>query len=106
MKYEPPLDPLIASAVGLLVQNGIETFESCEGGERHAYTEPTIRFHGGIYKGYQAVTLLLENGHPLTALRRAWMVIDNELDGPFWEVTFSKAMLLKRHGELAGVATD
>jgi len=31
--YEPPLDPGIARYVEVLNGNGIETFESCEGGE-------------------------------------------------------------------------
>jgi hypothetical protein len=42
------LDRGIEKAVRTLQANGIETFESCEGGPRHAYPEPTIRFHGSV----------------------------------------------------------
>jgi hypothetical protein len=39
----PDLDPGIRQAVRILREAGVETFESCEGGERHAYPEPTVR---------------------------------------------------------------
>ncbi len=37
MDYDPPLDPGIANAVTTLAAAGVETFESCEGGERGAH---------------------------------------------------------------------
>lgn len=37
IEYDPPLDQGIASAVHALAAAGIETFESCQGGEGHAY---------------------------------------------------------------------
>jgi hypothetical protein len=37
MEYYPPLE----KEVNILAENGIETFESCEGGEGHSYPEPT-----------------------------------------------------------------
>ena len=37
------LDPKIRRIVQILRENGIETYESCEGGDDHAYTEPTVR---------------------------------------------------------------
>ena len=40
------LDEGIREAVAVLVANGVETFESCEGGPGHAFPEPTIRFEG------------------------------------------------------------
>jgi hypothetical protein len=42
------LDSGIRDAVLLLRENGIETIESCQGGNGHAYPEPTVRFAGGI----------------------------------------------------------
>jgi hypothetical protein len=41
------LDPEIAAYVDVLDAAAIETFESCEGGEGHAFFEPTVRFYGG-----------------------------------------------------------
>lgn len=38
-----PLDPGIAPIVELLRQNGIDTFASCEGGEGHMFSLPTVR---------------------------------------------------------------
>jgi hypothetical protein len=46
LQFDPPLDPGIAPAVLVLRDAGVETFESCEGGEGHSYPEPTVRFHG------------------------------------------------------------
>ena len=40
------LDSGIRDAVRILAEAGVETFESCQGGEGHAYAEPTVRFHG------------------------------------------------------------
>lgn len=38
------LDPKIAKYVNILRKHGIETYESCQGGEGHAYDYPAIRF--------------------------------------------------------------
>lgn len=35
------LDDGIREAVRVLAQAGVETFESCQGGDGHAYPEPT-----------------------------------------------------------------
>jgi hypothetical protein len=40
--FDPPLDPGIEAYVRALVDEGVETSESCEGGPGHAYPEPTI----------------------------------------------------------------
>lgn len=83
------LDPGIEKAVRLLQANGIETFESCEGGEGHAFPEPTIRFHGAPEAGWRAVGICLMLGLPVLALRRAWYLLEgNEPTGPHWEITF------------------
>ena len=88
MQIEPPLDNGIKRTVELLRQAGIETYESCEGGEGHAYPEPTIRFHGEPSEGFRALALLLENNLPVSALKRIWVVNDKEPTGPEWEVVF------------------
>jgi hypothetical protein len=47
MKQLPhDIDPLILPAVQILNEHGFKTFESCQGGEGHAFYEPTIRFEG------------------------------------------------------------
>jgi hypothetical protein len=46
VRWLPELDPGIAPYVDALRAEGVETFESCEGGDGHAYPEPTVRFAG------------------------------------------------------------
>lgn len=82
------LDPKIKNIVTLLINEGVETFESCEGGANHAFPEPTIRFHGGRSEGFRALAILMQNGLNVSELRRSWCINDGEPDGPFWEITF------------------
>jgi hypothetical protein len=83
------LDPGIAKAVRQLQAAGIETFESCEGGNGHAYPEPTVRFYGTPEAGWRAVSTCFANGLPVMSLRRVWYILDsNEPTGPHWEITF------------------
>src|SRR5574340_1067204 len=88
LEYDPPLDPGIMREVEILNQNGIETYESCEGGPGHAYPEPTIRFHGDRAEGFRALAIALQNDLHVRALRRVWSMIDGELSGPTWEIVF------------------
>lgn len=81
-------DPEIAGIVELLRQHGVETFESCQGGEGHCFPAPTIRFHGHRDEGYRVVALALAHGLPAVALRRYWTISEGELTGPQWEITF------------------
>ena len=87
-KFDSPLDKGIKRAVHVLVDEGIETFESCEGGDGHAYPEPTIRFHGGRDEGFRALAAAMKHGLNIGVLRRVWPVLDNEPTGPWWELTF------------------
>ena len=82
------LDKGIEATVLALRAHGVETFESCEGGPGHAYPEPTVRFHGGKAEGYKAVAVAIESGLRVMELRRVWPVLDSELTGPWWELTF------------------
>ncbi len=86
---ETPLDPGIASAVQILAAAGVETFESCQGGDGHAYLEPTVRFHGHRSEGFRALSVALERGLPVHALRRIWTIDDGEPTGPYWELVFN-----------------
>lgn len=88
MRFEPPLDEGIRDIVTMLIANGVETFESCEGGEGHSFPEPTVRFEGGDSEGLRAVSIAMENGLPVRRLRRTWGIQSNILHGPWWEMTF------------------
>jgi len=87
-RFDPPLDPGITDAVITLREHGIETFESCQGGEGHSYSEPTIRFHGERPEGLRALAVALQFGFHVSELRRVWPVFDGEPIGPWWELTF------------------
>jgi hypothetical protein len=87
--FDPPLDSGIRDIVITLASNGIETFESCEGGKGHSFPEPTVRFEGGASEGLRAMAIALENGLPVLRLRRVWGVVDGSMHGPWWEMTFN-----------------
>ena len=82
------LDSGIRDIVQLLVDNGVETFESCEGGEGHAFHEPTVRFHGSHAEGFRALAVALQYGLKVCELRRYYSIQDGEPTGPHWEMTF------------------
>lgn len=89
-QYPTPegLDVGIAAMVDVLMEYGVETYESCEGGKGHSYPEPTVRFHGQPEEGFRAFAAAMERGLPVSALRRIWTVEDGELTGPSWEMVF------------------
>jgi hypothetical protein len=86
--FEPPLDQGIREIVITLLANGVETFESCEGGDGHSFPWPTVRFEGAASEGLRALSVALENGLPVDKLHRTWGVLDGALHGPWWEMTF------------------
>jgi hypothetical protein len=87
------LDPGIRKAVERLQAEGIETFESCEGGAGHSFPEPTVRFYGTPEAGWRAVGICLAYRLPILALRRVWYMLDsNEPTGPQWEITFRERL--------------
>jgi hypothetical protein len=63
--FDPPLDAGIAPYVEALAEAGFETFESCEGGNGHAFPEPTIRFYGDRSEGLRALAFALQRRFPL-----------------------------------------
>ncbi len=87
-KFSPPLDKGIEKFVLILRENGIETYESCEGGKDHPYPEPTIRFEGDRSEGFRALAIAIQNHLPIYNLRRLWYIEDGEPTGPIWEMTF------------------
>ncbi len=68
---------------------GVQTFESCEGGVGHSYPEPTVRFHGNRAEGLRALSVAMQAGLPVEKLRRVWPIVDGEPTGPWWELTFT-----------------
>lgn len=87
----PNLDAGIRRAVQVLLDAGIETFESCEGGEGHSYPGPAVRFHGGSGEGWKALGVCITFDLKPTNLRRVWYVLArNSPTGPYWEITFKE----------------
>jgi hypothetical protein len=74
--------------VDILDAAGIETFESCQGGDGHAFLEPTIRFYGDRGEGFRALALAIAHDLPVSELRRYWQIVNGEPEGPHWELTF------------------
>lgn len=84
-----PIDIGIVRAVKVLSDDGVETFESCQGGEGHAMPEPTVRFHGQTDAGWRALSTCLAYNLPVLTLRRRWDVTPTgEPSGPYWEIVF------------------
>jgi hypothetical protein len=87
-EFNPPLDPGIAQYVVTLREYGVETYESCEGGDGHACPEPTVFINGERSAGWRALHAAQERGLPVLAVRRVWTIVDGEPTGPVWEMTF------------------
>lgn len=91
---ETAVDLGIIRAVKTLRDKGVETFESCEGGDGHSMAEPTVRFLGGVEAGWKALSVCLTYDLPVRALRRYWRISSNgEPSGPNWEITFRRKLL-------------
>ena len=86
---ETAVDLGIVRAVKTLRDHGVETSQSCEGGEGHSMAEPTVRFIGGPEAGWKALSVCLTYDFPVSALRRYWRVDRRgEPVGPLWEIVF------------------
>jgi hypothetical protein len=88
IKEDHGMDPGIARHVEALRAAGVETFESCQGGDGHAFPYPTVRFRGDRSEGLRALALVLQQGFQVSSLNRVWPVIDGEPTGPYWELEF------------------
>jgi hypothetical protein len=87
-EFSSPLDPGIERAVHILLDNGVETYESCQGGEGHSSPYPVVRFYGQRAEGIRALSVALMYELPVFALHRVWRVEDGEPTGPQWELEF------------------
>lgn len=85
------LDADIRRTVQVMREGGVETFESCQGGDGHSYAEPSVRFHGSEGAGWHALQVILDHGLPVRSLSRIW-TFDSTYNaiphGPYWQVTF------------------
>lgn len=91
--FEPetdmPLDNGIRRYVLALRSVGIETFESCEGGQGHSSPEPMIRFHGDSSEGFRAYAIAKQAGLPVLKFGMVYRINDGWPSGPWWEMIFS-----------------
>lgn len=78
------IDELIRPAVDLLRKYGIETIESCQGGEGHAYREPTVRFVGDEIDIIRAMDICIAHGMCVSEGRKVFKKIEDINDGD-WE---------------------
>ncbi len=90
--YIPGLDAGIERAVFILRNYGVVTCQCCEGGDGHAYPEPTVDFEGGVSEGYRAYAVARTYGLPVKDLCRVWSDQEGELVGPIWRLTFWKKL--------------
>lgn len=89
-QLDSPLEPLIAPYVKTLQDNGVETFESCQGGEEHSYVNPTIAFHGDASAGWKALSVALTHNLPVSKLQREWSIYQDQApDGSIWKMVFT-----------------
>jgi hypothetical protein len=86
------MDPGIERAVRTLMDAGVETFESCQGGPGHCFPEPTIRFGvGRPEEGWKALAVCLTFGYPVLRLATYWNIEHGHVPtGPYWELVFSR----------------
>ena len=96
------IDTKILPIVQILNEHGFKTFESCEGGEGHAFLEPTIRFEGDEFDIIKACQVCELYGFVVSEGRRIFrkapiykddnspnaVLIGYALDKPFNEITF------------------
>ncbi len=80
------LDAGIVKIVRILRHEGVQTYESCEGGEGHAYALPTVCFTGGKSEGLRVLDIALRWSYPVLQLNRVWQVQDGEVTGPIWQL--------------------
>jgi hypothetical protein len=89
------LDVGIRFAVKVLHARGIDTCQSCEGGDGHSYDRPTIDMSASSdgAEGFAALAALVAYGLPVQDVSLVWSV--NRQGLPYdhlWRVTFWKPM--------------
>ena len=83
------IEPRVLPHVLILMQAGIRTYQSCEGGDLHSCPRPTVYFIGTHADALMAVGVALYNRLPVHQLRREFEVrLDYGVNGPVWEIDF------------------
>ncbi len=82
------VDKGISRYVDIFLNNGIETYQSCQGGPGHCYSMPTIEFYGNIGTGWKVLQICLDFELPIVMLSQFWDIKDNQPIGPYWRVEF------------------
>jgi hypothetical protein len=89
------LDPGIRFAVRVLHAAGhVETCQSCQGGEGHAYDRPTVDLIAGSAdaKGFMALSALVDYGLPVADVAILWHIKNGLPYEKLWRITFTKTM--------------
>ncbi len=82
------LDEGIKNIVITLIKNGVETYQSCEGGRGHAYPWPTVEFRGSSAEGLRALSVAITYGFPVQQLQQVWDIEDGRISDTCWILTF------------------
>lgn len=84
------LDAGIRFAVKVLHAQGIDTGQSCEGGEGHSYDRPSIDIDEGITAGFAAFHALMQYGLAVHSLAWHYPIHDGVPAGPFWRIELGR----------------
>lgn len=87
------LDKGIRFAVRALHAHGIETCQSCEGGEGHAYSEPSVDILAGPndVAGFNALACLVDFGLPVSLVSKVWNIKNGMPYECIWRIIFNKS---------------
>lgn len=88
------IDAGVRFAVRVLHAAGIETCQSCEGGQGHAYTEPSVDMRAdGPHRagGFRALSALADYGLHVRRIELVWDVVDDLPTERIWRVVLRKA---------------
>lgn len=85
-----PMDPGIICAVRIFQEGGIETCQSCQGGEGHSYEWPTVDIYSAPWK---ALDIANDFGLPVVAISERFGVVDGRPAEHFWRIEFSPRRL-------------
>lgn len=88
------IDAGIRFAVRVLHAAGIETCQSCEGGQGHSYKEPSIDLRAdGPHRasGFRALSALADYGLHVRRVELVWDVVDDLPTERIWRIVLRKA---------------
>jgi hypothetical protein len=90
-----PMDPGIICAVRIFQEHGIETCQSCQGGEGHSYEWPTVDIYRAPWK---ALDIANDFALPVTRISEQFGIADGRPVEHFWRIEFSPARLATVRG--------